>query len=189
MSPHAELRAALLGKLRGHTATHARRLIGAILLVGALALLGHPSAVADVTAVLMAAVAGVIIGLAGSSSSSSLALRRTARDGQVRWLHEDVTLAPRGEGRWHAFGVVTDVTEAKRVEAALRQSEQRFALFMDNLPGPAFIKDAQGRMVYLNRAAQISTPQDLRQHWQGKTARDVYPVEVADVLEAHDRQV
>src|SRR5947208_11119926 len=71
MSPHAELRAALLGKLRGNTATHARRLIGAILLVGALALLRHPSAAADVTAVLIAAVAGVIIGLAGSSTSSS----------------------------------------------------------------------------------------------------------------------
>ncbi|HSI32086.1 MAG: ATP-binding protein [Phycisphaerae bacterium] len=76
------------------------------------------------------------------------------RHGQVRWLSEDVRVHKAGANRWHLFGVTTDITERKASEHALHQSEQRFALFMEHLPGLAFIKDGQGRYVYMNRACE-----------------------------------
>jgi PAS domain-containing protein len=40
-----------------------------------------------------------------------------------------------------------NVVGRKKAEEALRQSEERFAAFMDNLPGYAWMKDLQGRYV------------------------------------------
>lgn len=40
--------------------------------------------------------------------------------------------------------------EQKRIETALRESEQRFAGFMQHLPGHAWIKDSEGRYVFVN---------------------------------------
>jgi PAS domain S-box-containing protein len=47
--------------------------------------------------------------------------------------------------------VVRDVTVAKQAEAALRESETRFNRFMEHLPGAAFIKDNDNRLIYANR--------------------------------------
>src|SRR5260370_7109192 len=43
-----------------------------------------------------------------------------------------------------------EIEERKEAEGAVRQSEERFAAFMDNLPGYAWMKDLQGRYVYVN---------------------------------------
>ncbi|KAF2989192.1 PAS domain-containing protein [Methylocystis sp. MJC1] len=47
----------------------------------------------------------------------------------------------------------TDITERKRAEEGLRESEERFASFMHHLPGLAWIKDVEGRYIYANDAA------------------------------------
>jgi signal transduction histidine kinase len=108
---------------------------------------------------------------------------------KVHWLHEVVSIEPIERGRWRCFGICTDVTDVKRSEIALRQSEQRFALFMDNLPGPAFMKDHVGRLVYLNAAARRNLPREQRHAWRGRGASDLFPPDVAEVLIQHDRQV
>src|SRR5262249_22651099 len=48
---------------------------------------------------------------------------------------------------------IRDLSERKRTEEALRATEQRFAMFMQHLPGLAWIKDLKGRYVYANDAA------------------------------------
>jgi len=48
-------------------------------------------------------------------------------------------------------GTVIDVTEKIELHDALRASDARFALFMDNSPALTFIKNSEGRMVYMNR--------------------------------------
>src|SRR5207237_451479 len=47
-------------------------------------------------------------------------------DGQIGWLAEDIQIEPLAPGRWRAVGVCTDITERKRAEIALRESEHRF---------------------------------------------------------------
>ena len=49
---------------------------------------------------------------------------------------------------------IEDVTERKQVEKRLQESEKWFSRFMQHLPGLAWIKDADGRYVYANNAAE-----------------------------------
>jgi PAS domain S-box-containing protein len=80
-----------------------------------------------------------------------------------------------------------DITERKLAEEALKVSERQFASFMDNLPGFAWIKDAQGRHLYANRLFQES----LVKHgdWKEKTAFELWPREIAAKYEIDDQKV
>ncbi len=80
-----------------------------------------------------------------------------------------------------------DITERKQAEEALKASERQFASFMDNLPGFAWIKDAQGRHRYANRLFQ----EFLAKHgdWKEKTAAELWPAEIAAHYESNDQKV
>jgi signal transduction histidine kinase/ActR/RegA family two-component response regulator len=47
--------------------------------------------------------------------------RSRRRDGEMRWIHEQVHIEPLDAGRWHFVGVCTDITEQKRLEDELRR--------------------------------------------------------------------
>ncbi len=51
--------------------------------------------------------------------------------------------------------LMRDITERCRIEDALRESEVRFEQFMRYFPGFAFIKDQDGRRIYLNDAHAV----------------------------------
>ncbi|MDP3702252.1 MAG: PAS domain S-box protein [Hylemonella sp.] len=71
-------------------------------------------------------------------------------------------------------------------EQALRASENRFSLFMEYLPGAAFIKDENGITLYANRYMMDIVG---ARAWHGKSARDLFPPEVAEKMIADDRRV
>src|SRR5207247_6102209 len=48
-------------------------------------------------------------------------------------------------------GVVRDITEQKLAEEAVRESQAFFHSFMDNSPAVAFMKDEEGRYLYVNQ--------------------------------------
>lgn len=72
-------------------------------------------------------------------------------------------------------------------EESLRRSEERFSRFMERLPGLAWIKDHEGRYVYINKAAEevfgIS-----RTSIQGKTDGQVFPPETATQFRKNDEK-
>jgi PAS domain S-box-containing protein len=76
-----------------------------------------------------------------------------------------------------------DITERERAEEALRKSEKLFTAFMDHLPGFAWIKDVEGRYVYINE-----TFLQLR-NAVGKTDAELWPAEIASTYRANDNQV
>jgi len=84
--------------------------------------------------------------------------------------------------------LMRDITERCNIEDALRHSEARFDLFMRYLPGFAFIKDSNGRRVYMNsnyeRVYGWSIPECI-----GKTDTDLHGPDLARQFAVTDAQV
>ncbi len=113
--------------------------------------------------------------------------RRRRRDGTEWWVSMN-TRPIRFEGQdctmvWHF-----DITERKRIEETLKQSEERFRAFIENSPSAILIKDVEGRYLVANRrwhgwfnpgGSEIS----------GKTVFDFYEDEHAREITRTDREV
>ncbi len=117
-----------------------------------------------------------------------LEYRLRRHDGEYRWIVDQGQAFYDLDGTFAGYiGSCFDVSERKGAEEALRKSEQRFAAIMENMPGFAWIKDADGRVVYLNQSsAQIArSPSD----WHGKTDHELWPPETAAQYTASDQTV
>lgn len=81
-----------------------------------------------------------------------------------------------------------EIAERKKTDLALVESRKRFAQFMDHMPSLAFIKDLEGRYIYVNRAYEklfgISPDDRL-----GKTDDELWPPGIAKGLRENDKQV
>jgi PAS domain S-box-containing protein len=112
-------------------------------------------------------------------------------DGNIRWLSLRAWMLFDNEGTerrpTRTLGAMYDITKRKHAEEALKISERRFASFMDNLHGFAWIKDPQGRYLYVNRLFQESLLAGL--DWKDKTARELWPEEIAEQYEINDKEV
>lgn len=77
--------------------------------------------------------------------------------------------------------------DLERSNAALRESEERFSLFMRHLPGAAWMKDLSGRYVYANLTAEVIFRTPLEK-LRGRTDDQIFPPEVARQFQQNDRQ-
>ena len=107
---------------------------------------------------------------------------------RVRWW--DLSIEPNYGNDQRIIGIrcaATDVTQRKFTEQALRDTEERFRLFMDNSPTIAWMKDAGGRYVYLSKAGKKIL--DIPAHWQGKTDAELLPAGMAENFRKNDQAV
>lgn len=86
------------------------------------------------------------------------------------------------------INLLVDISDRKRAEEDLRDSEQRFIQFMHNLPGLAWIKDRQGRYVYANEAAEQAFGTGLSD-LLGRTDQEIFTPATAAEFAANDRRV
>ena len=109
------------------------------------------------------------------------------KDGSRIWL-ENRSFRIEWEGGPAICTTLFDITERKRTDVALRESEERFRAVVDNSPTKVHIKDLDGRYTLINRQSEILfgvTNEEAR----GKTSRDIFPKEVADSFTGHDQAV
>ena len=76
----------------------------------------------------------------------------------------------------------------ERAETALRETEGRFHEFMNRGPAHAYIKDAEGRFVYVNEPLARAFERPVEQ-WLGCTDDDIIGVEAARTVKEHDLTV
>ncbi|KUG19673.1 MAG: PAS domain S-box protein [Methanomicrobiaceae archaeon] len=106
-----------------------------------------------------------------------------------RRIHVDVTAALTAyEGNPAIQAVLKDITARRQAEETLRESEERFTAFMDNSPAMAWMKDEEGRYVYMNRSFGDRLNVRLAD-WQGKTDFELWPPHVAGQFRENDRAV
>ena len=71
---------------------------------------------------------------------------------------------------------------------SLRASERRFQSFMDHCPTTAYIKDAEGRYVLVNRTVERQFDRPLT-GWIGKTDLELFPPEEGRLIRQNDLTV
>ena len=115
--------------------------------------------------------------------------RYRRKDGNVIWADASSTLVPE-TGSAPAFfaTVIVDITERKRAEEELRESEQRLQDIVDNTTAVVFVKDLDLRYLLVNREFELRHCV-RRDQIRGKTDLDIHPPEVAEAVRHNDRQV
>ena len=86
------------------------------------------------------------------------------------------------------IGTLIDITERKKAEEALRQSESMLQNIIDESPAFIFLKGKDGRFITINKWLEKSLGMK-REQLRGKTDYDIFPKEVADYYRKNDLQV
>ncbi|MCX6276787.1 MAG: PAS domain S-box protein, partial [Bacteroidetes bacterium] len=76
-----------------------------------------------------------------------------------------------------------EIEERKLTEDALLESKNRFSLFMDYLPAIVFLKDHEGRTLFVNKYMDDAFGAS---RWLGKTMTEVFPNEFGQKLKTDD---
>jgi PAS domain S-box-containing protein len=124
--------------------------------------------------------------MAGEEDQQRAAQREAAGKQKFQKLAAELELA-NAELEATAEELRAALVQTKESEARLRESEERFAHFMENLPGLAWIKDLQGRYVYVNQSAERAF-EIPRPSLYGKTDAQLFPAETAQLFRDNDQR-
>ena len=115
--------------------------------------------------------------------------RLIARDGRVVWCRDEGVLIG-GEDLKSPLlhGVMYDITERKRAEEAMRDTEQRLQAIIDNSAAVIYVKDRNGKYLLINRQYETLF-QVTRSGIIEKTDYDIFPREHAAEFRKHDLRV
>lgn len=110
--------------------------------------------------------------------------RRDGEEFQVEAALTPVVL----DGRRGLLCVWYDLTERKKAEQALRESEDRFQAIMDHSPTLCFIKDENGNLLFVNQV-MASTYGMKAEEMLGKGNQDLLPPEAARAVSEYEEHI
>ena len=100
--------------------------------------------------------------------------RYIRKDGGVIWGRQNLSVVRSAEGKPKYFiAMVEDITERKKMEEALRQSEERYRELFENANDSIYTHDLAGNFISINKAAELVT---------GYTRDEVIGMNIARIL-------
>ena len=106
--------------------------------------------------------------------------RILARDGSIRWVHDEAVLVQDDHGAGRVHGVMVDCTERRLAEESLRESRRALATLVSNLPGMVYrcLNDPAWTMEYVSEGCLELTGYqvaDLRQYGRISYGQIIHP--------------
>ncbi|MGB9185744.1 MAG: EAL domain-containing protein [Solirubrobacteraceae bacterium] len=126
---------------------------------------------------------------AGRGDSLERDRRYLRRDGSVVWVHvrAEVIRDQAGEPLY-AVSHLRDITDQKRAEEMLRDSERRLRSVIDNTPALVYVKGRDYRYQLVN--SEFEREFGVRSDWiVGRRDEDILPASAIDKVRAQDRLV
>ena len=122
-----------------------------------------------------------------SGETAVVRTRHRRKDGQLIPVEVRVREFPLPD-KTAFISFTRDLTETRRAEQQIQEVENRFLNVLNYSPSVVFIKDLEGRFLFINRAAaeQTNIPQD---QWIGKTIAELLGPEAEARNAANDRRV
>lgn len=118
-----------------------------------------------------------------------LSYRIITADGKVKWVWEQAMGVFDDQGKLKFIeGFISDITEQRTAEKALKDNNELLRSILDNLPFPMFYKSLQGRIMGCNKAFCEYLGKTYDQII-GQTAWELIPHKKAMAIEEVDRQV
>ncbi len=114
---------------------------------------------------------------------------RVRKDGTP--LHVSLTVSPIKDLEGKVAGasaIARDITERKKAQEAVRESEERLQAILDHANSVIYLKDLAGRYILVNRQFE-KLFQLSREEAVGKTDYEIFPQGLADNYRANDRKV
>jgi PAS domain S-box-containing protein len=128
--------------------------------------------------------------LAGQTSEFEVENRARHKDGSYRWvLSRGVAVRDAGGKPIRFVGSAVDITDRKRAEAALRESERRFRILAEALPHMVWTATPEGALDYQNARTYEYTgliPEQLR-GWEWRST--IRPDDLPRCLELWTRSI
>ncbi|PSB49429.1 PAS domain S-box protein [Chamaesiphon polymorphus] len=121
--------------------------------------------------------------IAGRLPQHRCEYRIVCRDGSIRWLVGVAEIGTDEEGKVYLSGLVSDITDLKRNEEALRRSEEFQRRILESNNDCIKVFDLAGRLVYMNHGGIIRLEIEdfatiANKHWS-----ELWPVDAAENIE------
>ncbi len=105
-----------------------------------------------------------------------------------RYLHtKKIPLLDEKGNPQYLLGISQDITDRKHAETALRESEGRLQAILDHSSTVIYLKDLEGRYLFINRSFERIFHID-RNAVKGKTDLDLFPPDIAKTFMANDKK-
>ncbi|UTH72975.1 EAL domain-containing protein [Chromobacterium sp. IIBBL 290-4] len=124
--------------------------------------------------------------LRGDNCAFDLCLTR--RDGGVVYGQAALVHRPQASGEPGFLMLITDVTERRRAEQALRDEKERIRIMLNSIGDAVIATDTAGRVTFLNPIAEAMTGWQAREA-MGETIEKVMPLRASDSGHVHDNPV
>lgn len=127
--------------------------------------------------------------LSGQAPIFSVEQRLRTKSGEWKWVLARGKVSGFDQGRpCRITGTHTDISDRKRVEQTLHETEEIFRQFMENSPIYVFFKDENIRAIRLSRNFETMLGRPLADLY-GKNMEDLFPSELARSMVADDMRI